>query len=202
MTACALAPYVAEMPTQQYPRLVPTAETPLTDEVATRFADGDNMALREAYDAHGSLVYSICLRSLPEDRAKDVTQEVFVSAWRARERFDPSRGSLAGWLVGITKNRIIDNVRSEQRHASRRSEVEAADRPVEPEVERIADQMLVAAALETVPERSRKVIKLAYFEGLTHPEIAQRTGMALGTVKSDIRRGLEKVRRHMETSHV
>jgi RNA polymerase sigma-70 factor (ECF subfamily) len=190
------------MPTRQYPRLVPTAETPVIDKVAKRFAAGDDSGLREAYDAHGSLVYSICLRSLPEDRAKDVTQEVFVSAWKARERFDPSRGSLAAWLVGITKNRIIDNVRSEQRHSSRRSEVEAADRPVEPEVERVADRMFVAAALETVPERSRTVIKLAYFEGLTHPEIAQRTGMALGTVKSDIRRGLERVRRHMETSHV
>ncbi|MBT5140588.1 MAG: sigma-70 family RNA polymerase sigma factor [Acidimicrobiaceae bacterium] len=178
------------------------ADIPVTDQVATRFAGGDEAVLREAYDAHGSLVYSICLRSLPEDRAKDVTQEVFVSAWRARERFDPSRGSLAAWLVGITKNRIIDNVRSEQRHASRRSNVEAADTPVEPEVERIADQMMVAAALEVVPERGRTAIRLAYFEGLTHPEIAQRTGVALGTVKSDIRRGLEKVRRHMETSHV
>jgi len=62
--------------------------------------------------------------------------------------------------------------------------------------------MMVAAALEVVPERGRTAIRLAYFEGLTHPEIAQRTGVALGTVKSDIRRGLEKVRRHMVTSHV
>ena len=202
MSTCVYASYVEESPTPHYPYLVQAAGNPVTDQVATRFAGGDEAALREAYDAHGSLVYSICLRSLPEDRAKDVTQEVFVSAWRARERFDPSRGSLAAWLVGITKNRIIDNVRSEQRHASRRSNVEAADTPVEPEVERIADQMMVAAALEVVPERGRTAIKLAYFEGLTHPEIAQRTGVALGTVKSDIRRGLEKVRRHMETSHV
>jgi RNA polymerase sigma factor (sigma-70 family) len=203
MTALSYARYVTEMPPLQYPWVVvQTAKSSTTDPVATRFAGGDETVLREAYDAHGSLVYSICLRSLPEDRAKDVTQEVFVSAWRARERFDPSRGSLAAWLVGITKNRIIDNVRSEQRHASRRSDVEAADSPVEPEVERIADQMLVAAALEVVPERGRTAIRLAYFEGLTHPEIAQRTGVALGTVKSDIRRGLEKVRRHMETSHV
>ena len=202
MITCVYARDVEESPTPHYPYAVRAADIPVTDQVATRFAGGDEAVLREAYDAHGSLVYSICLRSLPEDRAKDVTQEVFVSAWRARERFDPSRGSLAAWLVGITKNRIIDNVRSEQRHASRRSNVEAADTPVEPEVERIADQMLVAAALEVVPERGRTAIRLAYFEGLTHPEIAQRTGVALGTVKSDIRRGLEKVRRHMETSHV
>jgi RNA polymerase sigma-70 factor (ECF subfamily) len=202
MNTCVYARDVEESPTPHYPYAVRAADIPVTDQVATRFAGGDEAVLREAYDAHGSLVYSICLRSLPEDRAKDVTQEVFVSAWRARERFDPSRGSLAAWLVGITKNRIIDNVRSEQRHASRRSNVEAADTPVEPEVERIADQMMVAAALEVVPERGRTAIRLAYFEGLTHPEIAQRTGVALGTVKSDIRRGLEKVRRHMETSHV
>jgi RNA polymerase sigma factor (sigma-70 family) len=202
MITCVYARDVEESPTPHYPYAVRAADIPVTDQVATRFAGGDEAVLREAYDAHGSLVYSICLRSLPEDRAKDVTQEVFVSAWRARERFDPSRGSLAAWLVGITKNRIIDNVRSEQRHASRRSNVEAADTPVEPEVERIADQMMVAAALEVVPERGRTAIRLAYFEGLTHPEIAQRTGVALGTVKSDIRRGLEKVRRHMVTSHV
>ena len=202
MNTCVYARDVEESPTPHYPYAVRAADIPVTDQVATRFAGGDEAVLREAYDAHGSLVYSICLRSLPEDRAKDVTQEVFVSAWRARERFDPSRGSLAAWLVGITKNRIIDNVRSEQRHASRRSNVEAADTPVEPEVERIADQMMVAAALEVVPERGRTAIRLAYFEGLTHPEIAQRTGVALGTVKSDIRRGLEKVRRHMVTSHV
>jgi RNA polymerase sigma factor (sigma-70 family) len=202
MTALFSAHYVTEMPPLQYPRVVPTAKISATDPVATRFAGGDEAVLREAYDAHGSLVYSICLRSLPEDRAKDVTQEVFVSAWRARERFDPSRGSLAAWLVGITKNRIIDNFRSEQRHASRRSDVEAADTPVASEVERIADQMMLADALEIVPERGRIAIKLAYFEGLTHPEIAQQTGVALGTVKSDIRRGLEKVRRHMETSYV
>ena len=202
MITCVYARDVEESPTPHYPYAVRAADIPVTDQVATRFAGGDEAVLREAYDAHGSLVYSICLRSLPEDRAKDVTQEVFVSAWRARERFDPSRGSLPAWLVGITKNRIIDNVRSEQRHASRRSNVEAADTPVEPEVERIADQMMVAAALEVVPERGRTAIRLAYFEGLTHPEIAQRTGVALGTVKSDIRRGLEKVRRHMVTSHV
>ena len=127
------------------------------DAVEAAFARGDGDALRGAYDAHGPLVYSFCHRSLGDDRAKDVTQEVFVSAWQARERFDSSKGSLAGWLMGITKNRLIDNIRAEQRHASRRANSEPVELPVESDVERVGDRMLVADALTSLPERSRTI---------------------------------------------
>lgn len=183
-----------------YAQRVSTAELRVIDAVEAAFEGGDEDALRAAYDAHGSLVYSFCRRSLGEDRAKDVTQEVFVSAWRARDRFDSSKGSLAGWLMGITKNRLIDNVRAEQRHASRRSDAETGDLPVESDVERVGDRMLVADALKSLPERSRKVIELAYLNDLTHTQIAEQTSLPLGTVKSDIRRGLASIRRHLESS--
>jgi RNA polymerase sigma-70 factor (ECF subfamily) len=160
--------------------------------------------LREAYDAHGALVYSICRKALDEHAAKDVTQDVFVSAWRGRHQFDPQRGTLAGWLVGITKRRIIDHLRSERRHADRRADAlhDAPDHHAEPEVERSVDQMLVVEALRHLPERSREMIELAYVHDLTHHAIAERTGVPLGTVKSDIRRGLLRIREHLESNQM
>lgn len=179
---------------------MPTADSRVIDVVETAFTRGDDHALRAAYDAHGSLVYSFCRRSLGDDRAKDVTQDVFVSAWRARDRFDSSKGSFAGWLMGITKNRLIDNVRAEQRHAARRADNEPGDLPVESDLERVGDRMLVADALKSLPERSRRAIELAYIGDLTHTEVAEHTSLPLGTVESDIRRGLATIRRHQETS--
>jgi RNA polymerase sigma-70 factor, ECF subfamily len=180
---------------------VSTAGLRVAAAVETAFAEGDDEALRAVYDTYGPLVYSFCRRSVGEDRAKDVTQEVFVSAWRARDRFDASKGSLAAWLMAIAKNRLIDNVRGEERHASRRADGEAVEIRVESEVERVGERMLVADALEALPERSRTLIELAYLGGLTHTEIAERTALPLGTVKSEIRRGLARIRRHLETPH-
>jgi RNA polymerase sigma-70 factor (ECF subfamily) len=168
--------------------------------VERAFALGQDSALRLAYDAHGSLVYGICRRALNPEQADEVTQDVFVSAWRGREQFDPDKGNLAAWLVGITKRRIIDHLRSERRHADRRADETAHEPATEPAVERITDRMLVADALRILPERARNVIELAYLHELTHHEIAERTGLPLGTVKSDIRRGLDRIRDHLESN--
>jgi RNA polymerase sigma-70 factor (ECF subfamily) len=178
---------------------VTTAEVPVGHDVECAFVRGDDDALRRAYDEYGRLVYSFCARSLGAERAKDVTQEVFLSAWRARERYNPQKGRLGAWLMGIARNRVIDNVRSEKRHSDRRADEDAVHLCTEAEVERTSDQMLVADALRELPERSREVIMLAYFHDLTHPQIAERTNIPLGTVKSDIRRGLARIRRHLET---
>ena len=166
-----------------------------------RFSEGDESALREAYDAHSPLIYSFCRRALGDQRAEDVTQEVFVSAWRARDTFRPDKGNLGAWLVGIAKNRLIDNVRSEKRHSYQQPLTHEADASVEPNLDRVGDQMVVAEALRTLPERSRTVIELAYFSDLTHAEVAERTSIPLGTVKSDIRRGLAKIRQQLEATH-
>ena len=185
----------------RYDRRMTTAEVPVGHDVETAFVRGDDDALRRAYDEYGRLVYSFCARSLGSERAKDVTQEVFLSAWRARERYNPDKGRLGAWLMGIARNRVIDNVRSEKRHSDRRADEDSVELSTEAEVERTSDQMLVADALRELPERSREVIMLAYFHDLTHPQIAERTNIPLGTVKSDIRRGLARIRRHMETQH-
>ena len=186
----------------RYARRVSTAELRAPGDVELAFAAGDDDALRRVFEAHGSLVYTFCARSLDHDRAHDVTQEVFLSAWRARDRFDPSKGTLAGWLIGIAKNRIIDNVRAQKRHSDRRADDDGAEIAVASDVDDIGDRMLVAEALRSLPERPRQVLTLAFFEDLTHPQIAERTKLPLGTVKSDIRRGLARIRSHLELQNV
>lgn len=191
--------------------MVASHEPPTIEQV---FASGHDDALRMAYDAIGGTVFSLCRRVLPQHQAEEVTQDVFVSAWRKRDQFDPAKGSLAAWLVGITKRRIIDHLRSERRHADRRADLATdvattgapspagAELGTEPrEFDLIANRMLVADALRNLSDRPRQVIELAYIHDLTHHEIAERTGIPLGTVKSDIRRGLETIRGHLESGH-
>jgi RNA polymerase sigma-70 factor (ECF subfamily) len=188
---------------RRYHSGVPTGQRQVhVDVLDEAFATGD-ADIRDAYQAHGRLVYSICRRSLDAEAAQDVTQEVFVSAWRGRAQFDPGRGSLAAWLVGITKRRIIDHVRSERRHADRRA-AEATDAPdtdTETNVDRISDRVVVVEALRSLPDRTREIIELAYLHDYTHHDIAERTGVPLGTVKSDIRRGLLRIRDLMESTN-
>jgi RNA polymerase sigma-70 factor (ECF subfamily) len=102
--------------------------------------------------------------------------------------------------MGIAKNRLIDNIRAERRHDDRRDEAEVAELPAPADVERVGDRMLVAEVLAELPERARTVVELAYLHDLTHAEIAERTSLPLGTVKSDIRRALVRMRDHLESS--
>jgi RNA polymerase sigma-70 factor (ECF subfamily) len=165
--------------------------------VEAAFATSDD-GLGAAWRAHGDLVYGFCTRTLDRHRAHDATQEVFITAWRRREHFDPERGSLAGWLMGIARHKVLGVLRSEGRHPL---PIEApADRTgpgSEDHVDRVADRLLVAHALSALPERSRAAVSLSFMEGRTHEEIAEELGLPLGTVKSDIRRGLERLRRHL-----
>lgn len=165
--------------------------------VARRFVSGDDGALEALYKLYGTLVYSYCGRTLDAARAADATQEVFLAAWRSRERYRPEAGALAGWLLGIARFKVVDILRVEGRQPSLVPEpygstsdpvVECAD------VTSIGERMLVAEAMSTLPERPREVVRLAFFEDLTHAQIAERCEVPLGTVKSDIRRGLEKMR--------
>lgn len=163
------------------------------------FTAGGDSALRLAYEAHGSLVYGFCRRVVGDDLAADVTQEVFVAAWKSRSRFDASSGSLAGWLLGVAKHKAFDALRRSGRQPATVSD-DAAPEPggEDPSVEALADRLLLHAAVEELPERAREVMRLAYFADLTHVQIAERTALPIGTVKSDIRRGLKRLRRHLE----
>lgn len=192
-------PWQASAP--RYSPRVASAGGDTFESVEKAFARGDENALRAAYEHHGSLVYTFCRRTLDEARAKDVTQEVFISAWKGRHRYEPAKGSLAGWLIAIAKNRVIDNVRAEQRHSERRADNDPADVPVEADVERIGDRLMIAEALRCLSDRARQVVAMHYFDDLTLRQIAERTSQPLGTVKSDLRRGLQHIRHQMESAH-
>ncbi len=171
----------------------------LKQPVGEAFCAGDPGALKAAYDVHGALVYTLCRRSLGAELAADVTQEVFLAAWASHHRFDPDRGPLAAWLVTIAKNKVIDTHRARARRPSEAmwddQQTPARLTTKEADVDNLADRLLLATALGELPERSRQMIELAFYEDLTHGEIAGRTGVPLGTVKSDIRRALERLRR-------
>ena len=186
------------------PRYSPGVASPRSEPIESiekAFARGDDDALKAAYEHHGSLVYTFCRRTLDEGRAKDVTQEVFISAWRSRTRYEPAKGSLAGWLIAIARNRIIDNVRAEQRHSDRRASGAPDDVGVDSQVDRIADRLLIAEALRCLTDRARRVVAMHYFDDLTLRQIAERTQQPLGTVKSDLRRGLARIRHQLESAH-
>ena len=194
------------MPTLLLERPLGTTAAPLVvadaddddDEVrlAKAFAAGVERALAEAYERHGRLVHTLAARTVGQDRAADVTQETFIAAWRSRGNFDPERGSLRAWLLGIARFKAIDATR-----AAVRTPVPSGDTPpetLEPaEVDHLSEQILVADALGELPERTRHLIELAFFGDLTHQQISDQQGIPLGTVKSDIRRGLQRLRRHL-----
>lgn len=176
-----------------------TMPTDLADLDAT-FRDGPHDVLRRAYDRHGPLVYTFCRRAVGAELANDVTQEVFITAWRQRHRFDPERGVLAGWLVGIARNKVLESLRRRQLHLIDDQDSSLPDLVSPDLVNALADRMLLADALGALPARAQTLISMSFHDELTHAEIADRTGLPLGTVKSDIRRGLERLRRYVDRS--
>lgn len=171
----------------------------LDDTVVDGFMAGDEAALAELYDATSRLVFSFCRRSVGHDHAADVTQEVYVAAWRSRDRYRPDLGSITGWVMGIARFKSIDALRKLGRRPLEDELAEPGDQGSPAEgIESMAQRMLVAEALTQLPERPRRMVELAFYDDLTHAEISERTGVPLGTVKSDIRRGLERLRRHLE----
>jgi RNA polymerase sigma factor (sigma-70 family) len=169
--------------------------------LAERFRRGDETVLREVYDRYGGLVHRVglaCLTSHHE--AEDVTQATFVAAWRGRATYDPGRGTLAGWLLGIARRQVIDRLRVIDRDhgiaaAVRRTERGYSEEPVP---ERVVDRLVLLDELRQLTAEQRRVVELAFFDDLTHVQIAGVTGLPLGTVKSHLRRGLARLRSRWE----
>lgn len=165
-------------------------------DVGRRLAAGDESALAEAYQRWSRLVYTVALRSLPTPAdAEDVTQAVFISAWRSRENFDPQAGSVPAWLLAITRRRVADFHRKKRDEVPLETPPEAAHEPD------IAAQVAVADEIDELGEPAGQIIRLAFFDDLTHQQIAERLSMPLGTVKSHIRRSLVKMRTRLEVTH-
>jgi RNA polymerase sigma factor (sigma-70 family) len=168
-------------------------------KLAESFAGGDAWILREVYDRYGTQVYRVALASLNNSSdAEEITQTVFVDAWRARDSFDAAKGSLGGWLMTITKRRCIDRVRAIDRN--RRDVAAAGISPSAdgPGPDHVVDQIVVADQLARLPQSQRAVLELAFYDDLSHSQIATLTGLPLGTVKSHLRRGLNQLRRRWE----
>ena len=166
-----------------------------------RMARGDQDALGEIYDRHGRLVYSLAFRIVRDQSdAEDVVQEVFSQAWRQAARYDAARGSVLGWLLTLTRSRSIDRLRgrrSRPEPAGDEGLLNAIPDPAAPadiQAASLAQATQVRAALEGLSVLQRVAIELAFYEGLTHAEIAERLELPLGTVKTRIRQGLLKLR--------
>jgi RNA polymerase sigma-70 factor, ECF subfamily len=161
-------------------------------------SSGREEAMAELYDGYSSIVYSVALRVLGDTgRAEDVMQEVFMQLWRNPAAFDTNRGSLAAWLAVIARNRAIDALRKRRPESNIEDVVVAADIDLESEAARKIAVEKVRGVLAGMPAEQRRAIELAFFEGLTHTEVAAKLGEPLGTVKTRIRSALQALRKVM-----
>ena len=174
------------------------------EELMELVRGGDPAAFEALYDRHGSAAFSLAYRIAGNRTlAEDITQEAFLSIWRSRLRYEPERGSVRSWLLGVVHHRGIDALRRNFVHDRRRADVERLEElkeaPDRTDVEALRrdEARSVRAALATLPEQQVQVIQLAYFGGYTHTQIAEMLDMPVGTVKGRMRLGLDKLRREL-----
>ena len=174
-------------------------------ELIRSVANGSGDAVGELYDRHGATVYGLALRVLGQpDLAEEVVQDVFAQVWREAARYDDKRSTVAGWMVMLTRTRAIDRLRARRARPDVSSAVELETTQKDPipstaespESATITAQEagVVRGALAALPDQLRSLIELAYYEGLTHSEIAVRTGIPLGTVKTRLRNAMGTLR--------
>ncbi|MBI2681826.1 MAG: sigma-70 family RNA polymerase sigma factor [Acidobacteriales bacterium] len=152
--------------------------------------------MAEVYDRYSAIVYSVALRVLGDTgAAEDVMQEIFLRLWRTPELFDSNRGSLGAWLAVITRHRSIDQLRKRRPETGLEDVVVSVEAHLEREVDRHRFLDRVRAVLRALPDEQQRAMEMAFFEGLTHSEIATRTGEPLGTIKTRIRSALIALRK-------
>jgi RNA polymerase sigma-70 factor, ECF subfamily len=175
-----------------------TTEDTTTDwSLLSRIGQKDEEALSALYDRYSGLVFSEAMRILRDTgAAEEILQDLFYQVWRTAERFDPARGSLAGWLVVAARNRAISKLR---RKSGKSQELDEKAVSLKIDVESQAAQSLLLDKVRTVmgnlPQNQREALECAYFEGMSHTEIAEKTGQPLGTVKTRIRSAMEALKK-------
>ena len=179
------------------------APPPSETDLLARLARGDARALKSLFDAHAPQALAVALRILRSPaEAEEVVQETFIEVWRRGREYDPQRGGPLGWILTIARTRSIDRLRA--RDSSARTEAQMASQPPPPRApsalelaERRQERERVRGALDSLPVEQRAALELAYFDGLTHREIAERTQTPLGTVKTRLRLAVEKMAAHL-----
>ncbi|MEO5609050.1 MAG: RNA polymerase sigma factor [Ornithinibacter sp.] len=174
----------------------------VTDDLAERLRDGSREAFAEAYQRWSTLVHTLAVRSLGNHHdAEDTTQQVFVAAWRSRHTLRPDKGTVPGWLVGITRHKVAD-VHAQRARRTRDLHAIAVENPPDEHVaghdEQLAVRLVLADAVDRLGEPRATIVRMAFTDDLTHEEIARRLDMPLGTVKSHVRRGLTHLRTRLE----
>jgi RNA polymerase sigma-70 factor (ECF subfamily) len=165
--------------------------------LVARVRAGDQQALSELYDRYSRLVYSVAMRILQDTgAAEDLLQDVFLQLWRKPDAFDSSRGSLAAWLAVIARHRSIDRLRQRRPETDIEDCVIASSTDLGNETERSLVIEKVRVVMNEMGPDQRTAMEMAFFQGLTHTEIAEKTGEPLGTIKTRIRSGLQMLRAH------
>ncbi|MES1245004.1 MAG: sigma-70 family RNA polymerase sigma factor [Acidobacteriota bacterium] len=173
-----------------------------------RIASGDGEALTRLFDLHSPVALGLLVRILGDRaEAEEVLQEVFLQVWTQADRYDAERSSPRGWLLMLARSRALDRLR--RREARRRREEESVEEEtrldrIEPDgtgrLEAAERKSRVSSALGVLSPEQRHCIELAFFEGLTHTQIAERLKAPLGTIKSRILLGMNKLRQALSTS--
>lgn len=174
----------------------PVIDPNVDDSVlASAVADGDRSSLEFVFQRYGGAVKTMAMRVLRDETlAEDVTQEVFVTFWKAAGKYDPARGALRTFLMTLAHRRAVDMVRSEEARYRREEKVPEDVQPdIEDQVWQSSLSDTVRSALGELPEPEREAIALAYFGGLSYVEVAKRLDTPEGTVKSRIRSGMKKL---------
>jgi RNA polymerase sigma factor (sigma-70 family) len=179
---------------------------PQDEELLRRVGAGDDQAFRELFGRYASVAHALAFRLVRQAQvAEEIVQEAFLAVWRNPDRYDGSRGSVRSWLMGTVHHRAVDAVRREQ--AQRRRAEQASglgpgivEDPIDDVLAAIdlpRERKLVRSALGELPEEQREVIQRMYFEGLSQSQIAERTGLPLGTVKSRTLLAMRRLRAHL-----
>jgi RNA polymerase sigma-70 factor, ECF subfamily len=165
-------------------------------ELSMGFARGDEACLQEVFRRLAPLIYTIAYRALDSSSdGEEITQEVFVSAWRARDNYQAEKGSLSGWLIGITRHRIADRQRARGRDLRLVQAVtDTTDVQLQPEISTLVDRIVLTEEIGRLPHPRGSILQLAFWEGRSYSQIAEQLDLPLGTVKSHARRALRHLR--------
>ena len=167
-------------------------------DLAALIREQPAVGLAALYDRYGRLIFSVALRVVQDHgAAEEITQDVFLRCWRSLDRYQPSQGSLASWMLSITHNRAIDELRSRRGKDTRREISDDILQPqaaIDPGFEEALLRGEIQQALQMLPVAQRDVIELVFWSGLTRREIAERLSLPLGTVHTRLRLGMDKLR--------